>query len=270
MLRVYGVGGKLFKAVQSFYVDSRACVRVGNDVSEWFPVNAGLRQGCVMYPWLFNVYMDGVVRQVNVRVELLSANGGRFEINQLLFADDTALVVDSEEKLCRLVSEFDRVCERRKLRLNADMSKVMRSSMYGNKDRMYVILNGEPLEEVDCFKYMGSQVAADGGCERDMVHRINEEYRAWGALKSVLSNRGWGIKAKKYLYEGVIVPTALYGAEAWGMRSAEIRKVNVLEMKCLRSLIGVSRMDRVRNEEVRRRARIERELTSREDQRVLR
>ena len=68
MLRVYGVGGKLLKAVQSFYVDSRACVRVGNDVGEWFPVNVVLRQGCVMYPWLFNVYMDGVVREVNVMV----------------------------------------------------------------------------------------------------------------------------------------------------------------------------------------------------------
>ena len=92
----YGVGIKFLKAVQSFYVDSRACVRVGNDVSEWFPVNVGLRQGCVMSPWLFNVNMDGVVREVNVRVlgkglELLSVNGGRFEINQLLFADDTAL-----------------------------------------------------------------------------------------------------------------------------------------------------------------------------------
>ena len=54
------------------------------------------------------------------------------------------------------------------------------------------------------------------------------------------------------------------------MRSAERRKVNVLEMKCFRSLIGVSRMDRVRNEEVRRRAGIERELASRADQRVLR
>ena len=54
--------------MQSFYADSRACVRVGNDVSEWFPVNVGLRQGCVMSPWLFNVYMDGVVRDVNVRV----------------------------------------------------------------------------------------------------------------------------------------------------------------------------------------------------------
>ena len=48
-----------------------------------------------------------------------------------------------------------------------------------------------------------------------------------------------GIKARKCLYEGVIVPTALYGAEACGMRSAERRKVNVLEVKCLRSLVGV-------------------------------
>ena len=39
---------------------------MGNDASEWFPVNVGLRQGCVMSPWLFNVYMDGVVREVNV------------------------------------------------------------------------------------------------------------------------------------------------------------------------------------------------------------
>ena len=74
----------------------------------------------------------------------------------------------------------------------------------------------------------------------DVVHRIKEGYRASGALKSGLSNRGLGIKAMKCLYEGVIVPTALYGAEAWGMRSAERRRVNVLEVKCLRSLVGVS------------------------------
>ena len=127
-------------------------------------------------------------------------------------------------------------------------------------DRMHVTLNGEPLEEVDCLKYLGTQVAADRGCERDVVHRMNEMYRDWGALKSILSNRGLRIKAKKCLYEGVIVPTALYGAEAWGMGSAEKMKVNVLGMKRFRSLVGVSTSDRVRNEEVRRRAVIKREL----------
>ena len=51
--RIKIVGGKLLKAVQSFYVDSRVCVRVGNDMSEWLTVNVGLRQGCcVMYIWM--------------------------------------------------------------------------------------------------------------------------------------------------------------------------------------------------------------------------
>ena len=77
-----------------------------------------------------------------------SANGGRFEINQPLFADDTALGADSE-KLCRLVSELGRVCERRKLRVNVGKSKVMRCSRYGNGSRMHVILNGEKLKEVN-------------------------------------------------------------------------------------------------------------------------
>ena len=66
-------------------------------MSEWFPINVGLRQGSVMY-----IRMYGVVREVNVRVlgkglELLRANGGKFEINLLFFADDTALVADSGE-----------------------------------------------------------------------------------------------------------------------------------------------------------------------------
>ena len=77
----------------------------------------------------------------------------------------------------------------------------MRCSRYGNGGRTYVIVNGEPLDEVDCFNYLGSQVAADGGFERDVVHGINQGYRAWGALKSVLNNRGLGIRAKKCLYE---------------------------------------------------------------------
>ena len=93
----------MLKAVRSFYIYiyiyiykyRRTGVCVRNDVSEWFPINVRLRPGCVMSPWLFNVYMDGK------GLELLSANGPGFEINQLSFEDDTGCVVDSKEKLCR-------------------------------------------------------------------------------------------------------------------------------------------------------------------------
>ena len=133
ILRVYGIVGNFMKA---FSVDSRARVWMGMDVSECFPVNVGLRQCYVMSPWLFNAYKNGVVSRGNDRVlmeglELLIANDGRFEIIQLLFADNTALVADSE-KLCRLVSKFGRVSERRKLRVNVGKSKVMRCTRYRN------------------------------------------------------------------------------------------------------------------------------------------
>ena len=91
-----------------------------------------------------------------------------------------------------------------------------------------------------------------------------------GSAESVLINRGFRIKANKCQYEGVNVLTVLCGAEAWGVSSAKRRKVNVFEIKCLRSLVGVSRMDRVRCKEERRTAEIERELASRMDHRVLR
>ena len=67
-ITVYGICGRLLRGVKSLYVGSKACVRVGNEVSEWFPVRVGLGQGCVMSPWLFNLYtgIDGMVREVTL------------------------------------------------------------------------------------------------------------------------------------------------------------------------------------------------------------
>ena len=79
--------------------------------------------------------------------------------------------------------------QRRKLRVNVGKSKDMMSSGYVNVGRMHTRLNGEPLQEVECFRKLGSTVAADGGCEMNVVHRMNEGYTAWRALKGVLSYR---------------------------------------------------------------------------------
>ena len=96
-------------------------------------------------------------------------------------------------KQTRLVSEFGAVCE---LIVNVGKTKVMRCSRYVNVVQMDVRLNGEPLGEVDCLKYLRSQVAADVGCEMDVVHRMNDWYKARRAPKNVLSNRVFGINAK--------------------------------------------------------------------------
>ena len=146
----------------------------------------------------------------------------------------------------------------------------MRCSMYVNVGRMLVRLNGGPLKEVKYFKYLGRKWQRKKG-ENDRIHIMNEDYTALEALKGVLSNRKLRINAKKCIFEGVIiVPTALYGAEAWGMRNAERRKVNVLEMKCLRSLVAVSLLDTDKDEflltYVNKRKYVAKEITSPPDE----
>ena len=161
VLRLNGIGGRLLRGVKSLHTGSKACVRVGNEVSEWFLVRVGLRQGFVMSPWLFNLYTDGVVREVNAQVlcrglKLVHGNDNEWELNQLLFADDTVVVAESERKLCPLVTEFGWACERRKLRVNVRKSKVTRCTRNEDGARLNAMLNGEALEEVDQFKCLGS------------------------------------------------------------------------------------------------------------------
>ncbi len=58
MLKIYGVGGQLLKGIQAFYREANACVRVGGEFSESFALKMGVRQGCVMSPWLYNICND--------------------------------------------------------------------------------------------------------------------------------------------------------------------------------------------------------------------
>ena len=92
-------------------------------------------------------------------------------------------------------------------------SKVMRCTRNEDGARLNVMLNGEALAEVDQFKYLGSVIAANGG--------VNEGCKALGALKGVMKNRGLGMNVKKVLYEKVVVPTVMYGSEAWGTKVTE-------------------------------------------------
>ena len=61
VLESYGIQGGLLRAIQSMYLGSQACVRTSGKVSGWFPITQGVRQGCVMSQWLFDVFMDGIM-----------------------------------------------------------------------------------------------------------------------------------------------------------------------------------------------------------------
>ncbi len=61
VLKIYGVGGKLLTAIQSFYEEASTCVKISGETSEHFEIKVGLRQRCVMSPWLFNIFIVGAI-----------------------------------------------------------------------------------------------------------------------------------------------------------------------------------------------------------------
>ena len=228
-----------------------------------------------MSPGLFNLFMDGVVREINARLGdrglgLIGDDRQPWKLNQILFADDTALVADSEEALQQLVTEFGRVCKRRKLKVNVEKSKVMRCSNEDPVPGLQIQLEGEQLEKVDSFKYLGGRITERGDVGQEVQCRVVEANKAMGGMKKIFKNREVGMGTKRGLYESIIVPTALYGAETWGLRADDKRRLDVLEMKCLRSMCGVTIWDRITNEEIRRRTGVDSKLSYRAEQRTLR
>ena len=112
VLGMYGINGQLLEAVQSLYEKSEVCVRVCREEAEWLEVGVGLRQRCVMSPWLFNLFMDAVMKEVrektgDVGVTLWDERRNiEWKVEWVMFADYTVLLGDSEEKLERLIQEL--------------------------------------------------------------------------------------------------------------------------------------------------------------------
>ncbi len=124
---LYVWGG--LEVIRSFYDNACASVRVNGELSESFSVKVGVRQGCMMSSWLFDIYVDGCIKEMKVRVgdlgPRLNVRGVEQPLMAGLYADNTVLLAESERMLQRIVDEFDGVCRRRKLKVNAGKSKVL-------------------------------------------------------------------------------------------------------------------------------------------------
>ena len=273
VLKIYGVGGRNLKAVKSFYEGCEACVRVDNSESDMFKVKVGLRQGCVMSPWLFNLYMEGVMREVNARVMgkgvRLEHSGYEWRINSLIYADDTVLLAETEEGLRRMVGEFDKVCWRRKLKVNVSKSKTMVVSRKEGQ-RVDVEVQGERMEQVRSYRYLGTDIHESGRMEEEIGHRVREGERVGGALRAVWRGKKMSVEAMRGMYEAIVVPTVTYGSESWVMYAKDRSRVEAVEMRCLRAAVGVTKFDRVRNNRVRERAGVQWGLGERVEQANLR
>ena len=155
------------------------------------------------------------------------------------------------------------MCKRRKLKVNVDKSKVMRRSKEEQVAGLQIQLDGEQLEKVDSFKYLGAKVTEKGNVGTEVQFRVVEVRRVMGGMKKISKNREMGMGAKRGLYEPIIVPTALYGTETWGHKADDKKRQDVMEMKCLRTMCGMTIWDRLTNDRIRERIAVDLKLSYR-------
>ena len=162
------------------------------------------------------------------------------------------------------------MCQNRKLSVNETKSKFMKIGKNVEKNGVNISLNNRRMDEVETYRYLGVDVSSDDGMGEEVNHRITEAKKAWGALKDIWEKRHISREAKVGMYELIIESSLLYGCEVWTLKVRERKRLEAVEMNCLRNICGLRRIDRVPNVEIRRRCGKNVSVSQRIDQGVLR
>lgn len=265
VLRAYGVPPLLVELLMDLHTGTQAAVRLGTLMGESFEVSSGVRQGCVIAPMLFNVYIDFVVRQALARMPdtcgvsvafgfhgTLSAPADdrvtyRTRIPLLMYADDMALTCSSAEELLQFLQVMDDVCAECGLCINAAKTEVMSVDRKG-KDPLAaeIVLRGGRVKQVTQFKYLGSLVTSNCTFEAEINARIAKAGAAFHGLRHVWDapSREFPVGLKSVVYETCVRTVLLFGSESWALPDALLHRLSVFHHNCLRQILGVRRSDR--------------------------
>ena len=154
-----GVPDHLTCLLRNLYTGQEVTVRSGHTTTDCFQTGKGECQGCILSPCLFNLYAEYIMR--NVRLEEAQAGikiAGR-NINNLRYAEDTTFMAESEEKLKSLLMKVKEEIEKVGLKLNIQKTKIMASVPITSWQ-----VDGETMETVADFIFLGSKITADGDC----------------------------------------------------------------------------------------------------------
>jgi exonuclease III len=246
-LHEYGIEGRLLGAIQSLYEDCRSCVRINGAKSDWFRVDVGLRQGCVLSPLLFIVFMDRIARR-SATAEQVSVGG--VGVGSLLFADDLAQLAPSAAGLQRALDRFAAECSASGMRINTEKTEVMHLSRQPARCTLHV--SGVPLRQVEKFKYLGVEFASDGRLDDELDRRIGAAGAVLRTLyRTVVTKSELSLRTKLAIFRSVYRPTLTYGHELWVMTERIRSRVEAAEMRFLRRAAGLTLWDRVPSSTIR-------------------
>ena len=149
--------------LRNLYAGQEATVRTGHGTTDWFQRGKGVCQGCILSPCLFNFYAEYITRNAGLEETQAGIKIGRINISNLRYADDTTLMADREEELKSLLMKVKVESERVGLKLNIQKTKIMASGPITSWE-----INGERVETVSDFIFLGSKITADGDCNHEI------------------------------------------------------------------------------------------------------
>ncbi|XP_076039378.1 uncharacterized protein LOC143024456 [Oratosquilla oratoria] len=184
----------------------------------------------------------------------------------LAYADDVAVICSSEEELQEMTGIWNKVMNDNGMKINIDKTEVM--SITRNERNIEIRIGEAQLKQVSEFEYLRVKVNEQNNQEIEINNRINKSNKNFGMLSVLFRDRNVPRKCKVLMYTTVSRPILLYGSETWTMTSKTKSKIVAAEMKVLRKIKRVSRLDRLRNMDIRAELNVENILEHIEENRL--
>ena len=248
VMRSFGMEEGLIQTIQALYKNASSAVFLNSDTGEYFKTTVGVRQGCLLSPVLFNIFLEKIMRDTLHNFNSTISIGGR-TISNLRFADDIDLMGGSNEELQELTNRLTQSSGEYGMEVSSEKSKVMKNST--NTTPVQVMMNGQQLEEVKAFKYLGATLTTDSKSTTEIKTRIAIATSTMAKLEKVWRNRNISFPTKTRLYKALVLSTLLYGCESWTLTAETTRRVQTFETKCFRRMLGISWAEHKTNEYVR-------------------
>ena len=267
VMRNLGFAEKLVKILENMYEGTYSAVRSSGGLSEWFETIVGVKQGCILSPLLFNIFLEAIMSQALRDGEEGAVIGG-YLISNLRFADDIAGLGETREALDRLMCRISLEAEKLGMSVNVDKTEVQ--CIGQDQQIINVAINGKKLNQVEEFVYLGGVITSEGKSDKDVKRRIGFASGVMSSLKVIWQARDISLGTKVMVYESLVLSLLLYNSETWTLREDTKQRLRVFEMGCLRRILGVTRRDRIRNAHVRERLNLSTDIVQRVAERRLR
>ena len=246
-MRKYNISVNLVRTTVQLYDKATSAVQMNGSIGEWFRTTVGVRQGCLLSPTLFNIFLERIMSDALEEHDGKVSIGGR-NITNLRFADDIDALAEEEQELEALVDSLDKTCTSYKMEISAEKTKLKTYSANGILREIKV--KAQKLGSVTSFKYLEA-VVSDNGSKPEVLSRIAQATAALRKLSPIWrDNISLGSKVK--LMRSLVISIFLYACESWTLTAELEKRTQAFEMRCYRRLLTILYKNHDTNEEVRK------------------